>query len=70
MNSGQRLTAESGGDGDDLSAPKSDAQVVAKFRALTEEMLTAPRVDAVLRALWSLEEIDNVAEIPPAIAFA
>jgi hypothetical protein len=47
-------------------AQSSDAQIVDKFRTLTEDVLGAKRVQAVLDRLWQLENVENVAEIPPA----
>jgi len=64
--SGERLVGEAGGDQDDMSTPKTDAQIEAKFRGLTEDVLGAKRASAILDRLWHLEEIGNVAEIPPA----
>jgi hypothetical protein len=56
---------ESGGGSEDLSTPKDDAQIVEKFRGLTEDFLGAKRVNAILERLWHLEELKNVAAIPP-----
>ena len=70
MHSGERLVGEAGGDQDDLSAPKSDAQIEEKFRGLTGDVLGAKQVNAILERLWSLEEIANVAEIPQAFVLA
>ena len=69
-NNGERMVGESGGDQDDLAKPKSDAQIEQKFRGLTEEILGAKRVDAILERLWHLEGLTNVAEIPPAFVLA
>ena len=63
---GERLVGEAGGDQDDMSMPKSKAQIEEKFRALTEDVLGANRVNAILDHLRHLEELGNVAEIPPA----
>jgi len=65
-NSGERLVGETGGDPDDLSAPKSDAQIVNKFRGLTEDVMGTARVNTILDCLWHLDELKDVAEIPPA----
>jgi 2-methylcitrate dehydratase len=70
---GERLVAESGGDSDGLSAQiwaTNDAQIAEKFRALTEDYLGAKQVHAILDRLWHLEEMTNVAEIPPAFVLA
>ena len=64
--SGERLVAEAGGDQDDLAAPKSDAQIAEKFRGLTEDVLGAKQVNTILDRLWHLEDLENVAGIPPA----
>jgi len=64
--SGERLVGETGGDEDDLATPKSNAKIEEKFRGLTENFLGKKRVDAILVRLWHLEDMDNVAEIPPA----
>ena len=63
--SGERLVAEAGGDQDDPSAPKSDAQIEEKFRGLTEDVLGTKQVNAILERLWHLEAMQNVAAIPP-----
>src|SRR6185436_2039923 len=39
MKGGERLIGESGGGKDDLSTPKTDQQIVEKYRTLTEESL-------------------------------
>ena len=68
--SGERLVGETGGDEDDLATPKSDAQIEKKFRGLAEDVLGAKQVNAILDRLWHLEELGNVAEIPPAFVLA
>ena len=55
-NSGERLVGETGGDNEDLSAPRSDAQIDEKFRGLTEDFLGAKRVNAILDRLRRLED--------------
>ena len=62
---GERLVGEAGGGQDDLSAPKSDAHIVEKFRGLTEDALGAKRMNMVLERLWHLEDCGNVADLPP-----
>ena len=64
-NSGERIVGESGGDKGDLSEHKSDAQIAEKFRGLTEEFLGVKRVNAILDRLWNLDQLENVAVIPP-----
>ena len=63
---GGRLVGESGGDKDDLASPRSDTQIAEKFRGLTEDFLGAKPVNAILDRLWHLEDMRNVAAIPPA----
>ena len=64
--SGERLVGEAGGDKDDLASPRSDDQIAEKFRGLTEDFLGAKQVNAILDRLWHLEDMPNVAAIPPA----
>ena len=64
---GERFVGESGGDKDDLSMPKSDAQIEEKFRSLTEEFLGDKRAKSVLEQLWHLEDLKDVTMIPPAL---
>ena len=66
MRNGEVLVGSSGGDEDDLAAPKSDAQVEEKFRRLTEDRLRPGRVNEILDNLWHLENLKNVAHIPSA----
>ena len=65
--SGERLVGETGGEMGDLSDHKSDAQIEEKFRGLTEDVLSAKRSSAILDQLWHLEELGNVAKIPPTL---
>ena len=58
------LTADSGGDEDDMSAAMSDAHIEEKFRGLTEDVLGAKRVSGILEQLWHLEDVQDVAGIP------
>lgn len=69
MADGERIVGESGGAKGDLSNPKSDAEISAKFRDMAEESLGVKRVDALLERLWSVENMADVAEIPPAFVF-
>jgi 2-methylcitrate dehydratase len=70
MDDGERASGETGADADDLSTPKTDAQIVTKFRGLTEEYLGAKRVKSILDRLWAIERMENVAEVPPAFVLA
>jgi 2-methylcitrate dehydratase len=60
---GAMHVGESGGDEDDLSAEKSDAQIEAKFRALTERVIGVHQASALLDRLWNLEHLDDVSPI-------
>ena len=62
-NSGEKLVGESGAGTDDLSAPKTDAQIEEKFRRLCEDYLGGKQVTAILERLWNLEDMENVAAI-------
>ena len=66
--SGERLVGQAGGDQDDLSATRSDVQIVDKFRGLTEDVLSTKQVNGILDLLWRLEDLENVADIPPAFS--
>jgi len=67
---GETIVGESGGDKGDLSNPKSDAEIEAKFRSMTEDHLGAKRVRALLDQLWYLEQLQDISEIPPALLIA
>ena len=62
---GSKQVGEAGGDEDDLGAPKSDAQVEAKFRNLTRQALGLDRANDALDTLWHLEKLKDAAAIPP-----
>ncbi len=62
---GQKLSAESGGDEDDLSHEMSDEKVMEKFRMFTEDLLGSKQVTSILDQLWHLEELEDVAVIVP-----
>jgi len=66
---GERLVGEAGGDKGDLSQAKSDAEIADKFRTLAEGALGGKRVDAALDALWQVETMADVAQIPRLLAF-
>ncbi len=63
----ERLVGESGGEENDLATQKSAAQIVEKFRGLTEDTLGSARVTALLERLWHLDEIQDMAELPPTL---
>jgi 2-methylcitrate dehydratase len=64
---GERLVAETGGDEDDLSAPRNELQVNDKFQTLAGEALGADRARSALSRWWKLEDARNVAELIPAL---
>jgi 2-methylcitrate dehydratase len=70
LRGGERLVGEAGGDQGDLSQPKTDGEIEEKFRALTEGVLGAKRVDAALQALWNIDCADDLSQIPPLLVFA
>jgi 2-methylcitrate dehydratase len=70
LGDGERLVGEAGGEKGDLSQPKSDAEIAAKFRALSEGVLGRKRVDAALDAAWRLESLSDAAGIPGLLVFA
>ena len=61
---GLQIVGETGGDEDDLSMKKTDAQIEAKFRSLAEEHLGKARVDTLLGMLWDLENLPDVSGLP------
>lgn len=61
---GETFVAESGGDADDLAAPKGDEAIARKFRAYAEDLLGSRRTCEAIDRLWHLEAIDRTAEIP------
>ena len=62
---GERIVGECGGEHGDLGDAKSEAEISAKFRTLTEPVLGPKQVDRVLDALWHIEDMQDVAAIPP-----
>jgi 2-methylcitrate dehydratase len=68
MANGEMLVGEAGGGKNELSALKTDREIEDKFRMLCEESLGAHRVDALLAQLWRLEQMQDVAAIPPGFA--
>ena len=67
LRDGAVLSARSGGDEEDLAAPKSDAWVSAKFRSMTEALLGRSRSAEVLARLWRIEHEADLADLPPAL---
>jgi len=66
---GERLVGEAGGAKGDMMTPKGDAEIIAKFRNLTDDCLGSKRAESALERLWRLEEMKSAAEIPPLLAF-
>ncbi len=66
---GERIVGESGGEHGGLAEPWSDEQISDKFRGLTEDMLGTKRVNEILERLWNLDDMKDVADIPPAFTF-
>ena len=70
MANGDKLSGEAGGAKDELSAPKTDREIVDKFRMLCEEPLGVRQVDVLLEQLWKLDRLDDVSVIPPGFVIA
>mgnify|MGYP003353819547 CR=1 FL=1 len=60
---GSTVVGASGGGSDDLSNPKTDAQIEAKFRTYAKARLPAANVDAVINAVNRLEEFPSAREL-------
>ncbi len=67
---GERIVGETGADETDLSTPMNKEQIERKFRGVTEDLLGSRRVDGIIKMLWQLEDVKNVAAIPPAFLLA
>ncbi len=65
---GRQVTGESGGGDDDLSSPKTQAQIGEKFLSLTGDFLGRERATGLLERLWDLDKMADVADIPRALA--
>lgn len=70
LRDGKRITGEAGGDQGDLSQPKSDAEISAKFLSLSEGTLGVHRATRALEALWRLDSMHDVAVIPQLLVLA
>lgn len=66
---GGRHVGEAGGSRGDLSEHKSDEQIAAKFRTMTADVMETGRANAALELLWGLDQMENVAEVAPVLAF-
>jgi 2-methylcitrate dehydratase len=60
---GQRLTARADYPKGHARNPMTDADIEEKFRDLSADVLPAGRGDAVLQALWRLDEADRVGPV-------
>ncbi|MBI3045076.1 MAG: MmgE/PrpD family protein [Betaproteobacteria bacterium] len=69
MADGGRHVGEAGGSRGDLSEQKTDEQIAAKFRALSADVMEIGRANAALELLWALDQMENVAEVAPMLAF-
>jgi 2-methylcitrate dehydratase len=67
---GERRTAMAGEGSNDLATPKTDTQIEEKFSELTEELLGARRVRAILGELWNLEQLGDAGAIAPRFVIA
>ena len=70
MKNGERIIGETGADETDLSTPMNREQIERKFRGVTEDCLGKRRVDGIIETLWKLEDVGNVAALPPAFVIA
>jgi hypothetical protein len=70
LSGGERRVGEAGADAEDLSTPMTDEQVELKFRRLTENVLGARRVAAILDQLWSMEDVSDIGRVVDAFTFA
>lgn len=61
--SGQRLTERADYPKGHARNPMTDADIERKFRDLSADVLSRHQVDAVLQALWSLDEADRVGPV-------
>ena len=60
---GNQLTAHSAYPKGDPRNPMTDADIEAKFRSLSAQLLTAEQYDRALNLLWSMEEQPNLEEL-------
>ena len=67
MEDGRIIAGEAGGDDNDLSAPRTDAQIDEKFRKLAGAALGESRTNATLGQLWALQEVADVGVIAPGL---
>jgi len=60
---GNQLTAHSAYPKGDPRNPMTDSDIEAKFRSLSDQLLTAEQCDRALNLLWSMEEQSNLEEL-------
>jgi 2-methylcitrate dehydratase len=65
LKNGEKVVGESGGDKGDLSNPRSDQEIEAKFHMLSDEKLGKKRVNKIIGRLWKLEKMRDVAQLAP-----
>jgi 2-methylcitrate dehydratase PrpD len=51
----------------DTRDPMTDGEIEDKFRNNTRDILSSERARVIMDRLWHLEEMEDVAEIPPAL---
>lgn len=61
---GEQLVGKSGGGHQDMGSHKGDADIEQKFLGMADDCLGHRRAQAVLKRLWRLDELDNVAALP------
>ncbi len=64
--SGERHVGEVNSIKGDTRDPMTDGEIEDKFRNNTRDVFDDERVGTILARLWQLEEMEDVAEIPPA----
>jgi 2-methylcitrate dehydratase len=64
---GERHVAETGGDADDLAAPRTEGQLNEKFALLAGGRFGPERIAAILSDWWRLEEAGDVATLIAAL---
>jgi 2-methylcitrate dehydratase len=70
LENGEQLVGEAGSGAEEMSPNKTNAQNEEKFRGLMEDYFSTRQVDGLLKDLWKLEDMPDVAAIPPRFAFA
>jgi len=65
--SGQRFTGRAEYPKGHARNPMTDADVATKFRDLSADVLGAARVDAVLQALWRLDDAPRIGAVLDAL---